>query len=214
MEFPGVTAIKNLPANAGDTRDTGPIPGLGRSPGGGNGNLFHDSCWGRSCGQRSLEGCSPWGPRESDTSKALSKHALGVSAWAEEEALSWDAGRRQPGPPLRALVPQSCFLAPTPRHQALAPLQLGTTLGKWVWEAAGVPREREASAGQHSSIWGSEGRRASQSPSQAGSGPEVIRSESPSSCKALRLHKAAGRQGRAQAVVIINNTVIIVNEVG
>ena len=35
-----------------------------------------------------------------------------------------------------------------------------------------------------------------------------------SSCKALRLHKAAGRQGRAQAVVIINNTVIIITEVG
>ena len=30
--------VKNLPANAGDTRDTGLIPGLGRSPGGGHGN--------------------------------------------------------------------------------------------------------------------------------------------------------------------------------
>ena len=30
--------VKNLPANAGDTRDTGSVPGLGRSPGGGNGN--------------------------------------------------------------------------------------------------------------------------------------------------------------------------------
>ena len=28
--------VKNLPANAGDTRDAGSIPGLGRSPGGGN----------------------------------------------------------------------------------------------------------------------------------------------------------------------------------
>ena len=27
--------VNNLPANAGDTRDTGLIPGLGRSPGGG-----------------------------------------------------------------------------------------------------------------------------------------------------------------------------------
>ena len=30
--------VKTLPANAGDVRDTGSIPGLGRSPGGGNGN--------------------------------------------------------------------------------------------------------------------------------------------------------------------------------
>ena len=30
--------VKNPPANAGDIRDTGLVPGLGRSPGGGNGN--------------------------------------------------------------------------------------------------------------------------------------------------------------------------------
>ena len=30
--------VKNLPANSGDTRDTGSILGLGRSSGGGNGN--------------------------------------------------------------------------------------------------------------------------------------------------------------------------------
>ena len=30
--------VKNLPANAGDSKDPGLIPGLGRSPGGGNGN--------------------------------------------------------------------------------------------------------------------------------------------------------------------------------
>ena len=30
--------VKNLPANAGELRDAGSIPGLGRSPRGGNGN--------------------------------------------------------------------------------------------------------------------------------------------------------------------------------
>ena len=30
--------VKNLPVNAGDVRDTGSIPGLGRSLGGGHGN--------------------------------------------------------------------------------------------------------------------------------------------------------------------------------
>ena len=36
--------VKNLPANAGDIRDTGLIPGSGRSPRGGNGNPFQYSC--------------------------------------------------------------------------------------------------------------------------------------------------------------------------
>ena len=37
---------KNLPANAGDSRDFSSIPGVGRSPGGGNGNLLQYSCLG------------------------------------------------------------------------------------------------------------------------------------------------------------------------
>ena len=36
--------VKNVPASAGDTRDTGSIPGLQRSPGGGIDNPFHYSC--------------------------------------------------------------------------------------------------------------------------------------------------------------------------
>ena len=36
--------VKNPPANAGDVRDAGLIPGLGRSPGGGYGNLVQYSC--------------------------------------------------------------------------------------------------------------------------------------------------------------------------
>ena len=36
--------VKNPPANAGDVRDSGSIPGLGRSPGGGRGNPLQDSC--------------------------------------------------------------------------------------------------------------------------------------------------------------------------
>ena len=38
--------VKNLPANTGDTRNAGSIPGLGRSPGGGNGNPLQYSCLG------------------------------------------------------------------------------------------------------------------------------------------------------------------------
>ena len=36
--------VKNSLANAGDTRDVASIPGLERSPGGGNGNLLQYSC--------------------------------------------------------------------------------------------------------------------------------------------------------------------------
>ena len=36
--------VKNLPANAGDARDVGLISGLGRSPGGRNGNTLQYSC--------------------------------------------------------------------------------------------------------------------------------------------------------------------------
>ena len=36
--------VKNLPANAGDVRDESSIPGLGRSPGEGNGNPLQYSC--------------------------------------------------------------------------------------------------------------------------------------------------------------------------
>ena len=35
--------VKNPPANAGDVRDAGLIPGLGRSPGGGHGNPLQNS---------------------------------------------------------------------------------------------------------------------------------------------------------------------------
>ena len=37
--------VKNLPANAGDVRDMGLIPRLGRSPGGGLGNPLHIPAW-------------------------------------------------------------------------------------------------------------------------------------------------------------------------
>ena len=39
-----VLAVKNPPANAGDIRDTGSVPGLGKSSGGGHGNPLQYSC--------------------------------------------------------------------------------------------------------------------------------------------------------------------------
>ena len=49
--------VENLPANTGDVRDVGSIPGLGGSPGGGGcDNSLQYSCHGKLHGQRSLEG--------------------------------------------------------------------------------------------------------------------------------------------------------------
>ena len=53
--------VKNLPANAGDLRDIGLIPGLETSPGGHLLEKFH--------GQKSLAGYSSYGCKESDTTE-------------------------------------------------------------------------------------------------------------------------------------------------
>ena len=45
--------VKNLPADEGDLRDTGSIPGSERPPGGGNGNTLQYSWLGETHGQRS-----------------------------------------------------------------------------------------------------------------------------------------------------------------
>ena len=42
--FPGGSVVNNSPANAGDPRDMGSLPGWGRSPGGGHGNPLRSSC--------------------------------------------------------------------------------------------------------------------------------------------------------------------------
>ena len=44
MGFPGGSVVKNLLVNAGDTGDSGLIPGSGRSPGEGHGNPLCYSC--------------------------------------------------------------------------------------------------------------------------------------------------------------------------
>ena len=62
--------LKNPPANVGDIRDTGSIPGLGRFPS--RKARQHTPVFlpGEFHGQRNLEGSSPWGCTESDTTEA------------------------------------------------------------------------------------------------------------------------------------------------
>ena len=57
--FQVALVVKNLSADAGDIRDTGLIPGLGRAPGGGHGNPLQFFLPGESHGPRSLAGYGP-----------------------------------------------------------------------------------------------------------------------------------------------------------
>ena len=70
--FPGGSAVKNPPANAGDP---GLSPRLGRSSGGGIGNPVQYSCLENHSGQRSPVGrpvgYSPWGCEELDMTERL-----------------------------------------------------------------------------------------------------------------------------------------------
>ena len=61
--------VKNLPANAGDIRDSDSTLGLGKSPGAGNDNSLQYSCLENPIERGSLVAYSPWGCKESDTSK-------------------------------------------------------------------------------------------------------------------------------------------------
>ena len=66
MAVPGGANGKDPSTSAGDLRDPGAIPGLGRSPGGGHGNPLQYSCLENPHGQRSLVGYRPWGHKELD----------------------------------------------------------------------------------------------------------------------------------------------------
>ena len=68
--IPSGSIVKNLPANAGDTRDMGLIPGSGRFPGGGHGNPHSTLAW-KIPWTEEPGGYSPWGCEESD----MTEHA-------------------------------------------------------------------------------------------------------------------------------------------
>ena len=60
--FQVALVVENLPANAGDARDMGSIPGSRRSPGVGNGNPLQYFWLENPIDKRSLSSYSPWGP--------------------------------------------------------------------------------------------------------------------------------------------------------
>ena len=67
MGLPGGPVVKNLPANAGDA---GSIPGLGKSPGEGNGNPLQYSCLKNPMDRAAWWAC-PWGRKELEMTATL-----------------------------------------------------------------------------------------------------------------------------------------------
>ena len=67
-------ASDNLLVNVGYIRDTGSIPGLGKSPGGGNGNPTSIHAW-KIPRTEEPGGYSPWGLKELDTTEHAHMHA-------------------------------------------------------------------------------------------------------------------------------------------
>ena len=61
--FPSGSVVKNLPTNAGDVSS---IPGLGRSPGEGNGNPLQYSCLGNPMGREACQAIVCGSQRELD----------------------------------------------------------------------------------------------------------------------------------------------------
>ena len=69
------TAGKESACNAGDTSS---IPGRGRSPGGGNGNPLQYSCLENSVDRGAGRLYSPWGRKESDSTKHTQESQVNI----------------------------------------------------------------------------------------------------------------------------------------
>ena len=76
--------VLNPPANAGDARGMGSIPGSGRFSGEGNGNLQY-FLPGKFHGQSSLEGYRPWGPKSWTW---LSTHVHRMGGWVVKKKIT------------------------------------------------------------------------------------------------------------------------------
>ena len=80
-----VSVEKNPPTGAGDIRNLGLIPGLGRSPDGGHGNPLQYSLPGESHGQRSVAGYGSQGCKESDTTEVINTHTYSHTHYQVDE---------------------------------------------------------------------------------------------------------------------------------
>ena len=94
--------VKKPPGNAGDIRDAGSIPGLGRSPGEGNGNPFKCSCLEnpmyRGAWQATVHRAAKSRTRLSDFTLTFHFHALEKEMATHSSVLAWRiTGMTEPG---------------------------------------------------------------------------------------------------------------------
>ena len=74
--------------------DRDSVPGLGRSPGGGNGSLLQYACLENPHGQRSLAGYSPWVQKELDPAKQRNTAQHSTLNVCERKAGREEGGRK------------------------------------------------------------------------------------------------------------------------
>ena len=109
--------VKNLPANAGDIRDVGSIPGLGRSPEGGHGNPFQYSCLESPIGRG-----AKWVTVHRVTESGTQLKRSGMHAWTETGLLNQQfrqkfGGAFPPPAPLLDKIPSfTLSLLPLPSN--------------------------------------------------------------------------------------------------
>ena len=80
--FPGGTVVKNLLINAGDERDSGSIPGSGRSPEEGNGYPLQYSCLGNPMDRGAWRA----------TVQVVAKSWTQLGKWAPMHSCNWQSG--------------------------------------------------------------------------------------------------------------------------
>ena len=74
-------AVKNPPANAGDLRDAGPLPGSGRAPGGGHGDPLQCSCLEKPTDRGAWRATVHGVAKRQSQLKELSTHAMHTLIW-------------------------------------------------------------------------------------------------------------------------------------
>ena len=110
--FPGDSDSKECTCNGGELGST---PGWERYPGGEHGNPLQYSCLENPHGQRSLQGYSPWGRKESDMTERLSIAHSTSQNQQNRDSPSYFIPAAEPrrfGPALNSLfffLPNKCF---------------------------------------------------------------------------------------------------------
>ena len=90
MQLQVAPVVKNPPANAGDIRDVGSIPGSDRYPGGGHSNLLWYSCQENPIDRGALAGYSPQRHTELDTTEVAQSthtHIWGIQSRSNDKVV-------------------------------------------------------------------------------------------------------------------------------